>query len=195
MKVKRREGTFSNSHFVEFFTKPFGLTASDFEDRDLLDIGCGPRGSLEWADRARSRVGLDPLARIYSWLSPHHEMTYLPGTAEAIPLPDESVDYVSSFNSLDHVGDVDRAVSEIHRVLRGSGRLLVITDFGHQPTVHEPQDFGPEIVDRLSRWFTVMAVQRYRRSPNGVYASVEEANPYDARIETSGVLCALLRKE
>jgi len=59
---KNAEGTLSNAHYKDFYTIHFGLPESFYERKVILDIGCGPRGSLEWADMALRRIGLDPLA-------------------------------------------------------------------------------------------------------------------------------------
>jgi hypothetical protein len=39
-----------------------------FKGKKFLDIGCGPRGSLEWASQATTRVCADPLAVQYGKL-------------------------------------------------------------------------------------------------------------------------------
>lgn len=49
----------------------------------------------------------------------------LEGDAEAIPLPDQSVDVVTSNGVLNLVVDKARAIAEIHRVLRPGGRLQI----------------------------------------------------------------------
>ena len=48
------------SHYEHFFTAFFGLTRADYAGKRLLDIGCGPCGSLEWAAEAtRCVAGLN----------------------------------------------------------------------------------------------------------------------------------------
>ena len=34
---------------ITVYTVVFGLTRDDFAGKAVLDVGCGPRGSLEWA--------------------------------------------------------------------------------------------------------------------------------------------------
>jgi 2-polyprenyl-3-methyl-5-hydroxy-6-metoxy-1,4-benzoquinol methylase len=58
--LKREEGPL-NPHFQTLYQGLFGLTSEFYEDKRLLDVGCGPTGSLEWATMAADRVGLDPL--------------------------------------------------------------------------------------------------------------------------------------
>ena len=45
---KLDEGDLTNEHYEEFFTVYFGLSVADYKGKRVLDIGCGPRGSLEW---------------------------------------------------------------------------------------------------------------------------------------------------
>src|SRR4029079_10710133 len=101
-----------------FYTSHFGLSASDYAGKRILDIGCGPRGSLEWADMTAERVGLDPLADEYLKLgAKNHKMSYVAAPSEKIPFPDGHFDVVCSFNSLDHVDDIPTTINKIIRVV------------------------------------------------------------------------------
>lgn len=53
---KRESGKLTNDHYSWFYMDHFGLSAEDYRGRRILDIGCGPRGSLEWADMVAERV-------------------------------------------------------------------------------------------------------------------------------------------
>jgi ubiquinone/menaquinone biosynthesis C-methylase UbiE len=48
------------------------------------------------------------------------------GSADALPLPDASVDVAVSTQVLEYLADVPGAVAEVHRVLRPGGRALVL---------------------------------------------------------------------
>jgi SAM-dependent methyltransferase len=101
------------------FTDLVGLDAGFYRGKAVLDIGCGPRGSLEWADEASRRVGLDPLADDYRELGTDaHAMDYVAAGSEAMPFGDGEFDVVATINSLDHVDDLGRTVAEIKRVTR-----------------------------------------------------------------------------
>jgi hypothetical protein len=43
----REEGELGNSSYERLFTESFGLTREDYAGKRVLDVGCGPRGSLE----------------------------------------------------------------------------------------------------------------------------------------------------
>ena len=90
----------------------------------VLDLGAGT-GKLtqQLLDRSLDVVAVEPSPGMLD-----HLRTALPavqahrGSAEAIPLPDASVDAVMVAQAW-HWVDVDRAVAEVARVLRPGGRL------------------------------------------------------------------------
>jgi ubiquinone/menaquinone biosynthesis C-methylase UbiE len=96
----------------------------------VVDIGGGPGAA---ARRAASRgagavVGVDPsrpMLRVARLLTRARAVRYVEGRAESLPLPDHSATVVWSLATVHHWGDVDRALGEVHRVLRPGGRFLV----------------------------------------------------------------------
>jgi len=134
-----------NGHYEEFYTKPFGLNTIDFANKKVLDIGCGPRGSLEWVPSSTVAVGLDPLAKEYLSLNSgtkNLQMDLIEGYCEAIPFEDNSFDIVTSFNSIDHVEDIQQSANEIQRVLKPGGLLLLICDVNRKATLTEPHSLS-----------------------------------------------------
>ena len=133
------EGTLKNSWYQEMFTSRVNLAPDFYAGKRILDIGCGPRGSLEWADIAAERVCLDPLVPRYRALGiDRHKARYVDAPAERIPFPDGHFDVVSSINSLDHVDDVDQAIREMTHVLAPGGMILLIVEIHPRPTIAEP---------------------------------------------------------
>ena len=92
--------------------------------RQVLDLAAGT-GKLTRALAARGLdvTAVEPLAEMRAAIAPPARV--LAGTAEAIPLPDASVDAVTVAQAF-HWFDGDRALSEIHRVLRPGGVLALI---------------------------------------------------------------------
>jgi SAM-dependent methyltransferase len=177
--------------YTRVFLDHFALDESFYDGKRLLDIGCGPRGSLTWAGGALERVGLDPLVARYRELQQgDHGMTYVEAGAEAIPYPDGHFDVVSTINSLDHVEDVDRAIAEITRVTRSGGTLLLLVDVGHEPTPTEPHELGWDLVDRFSGGWRLVDRRDYERPSDNLHSNLEAGIPFDhaSAQERPGVL-------
>jgi SAM-dependent methyltransferase len=171
---KRQEGELGNAHYVRFYTEQFGLTTSDYAEKVVLDIGCGPRGSLEWATMARRRVGLDPLANKYLRLgADKHRMEYVTAPAEGMPFEARTFDVVCSFNSLDHVNDVEVVISEIKRVTKPGGLFLLVVEVNHPPTPCEPHALSPSITSAFEPEFSCLDLKLYHPHPEGVYRALQ----------------------
>jgi ubiquinone/menaquinone biosynthesis C-methylase UbiE len=193
-KRQAEEGTLENHWYRAGFTTAFGLDESFYVGKRLLDIGCGPRGSLEWATMASERVGIDPLAKQYERLNGGlHSMTYVAARSEEIPFPDGYFDVVSSFNSLDHVDDLDATIGEIGRVTSPGGTFLLITTLNHLPTRTEPQSFSWDVLQRF-RGFEVIEERRLQKG-SGIYSDAIQSVPYDESDPTrDGTLVARLER-
>ncbi|TAM64375.1 MAG: glycosyltransferase [Rhodanobacter sp.] len=98
--------------------------------KDVLDIACGEGyGSVMLARQARSVKGVD----IAESAVEHARATYggvqglefLCGDAARIPLDDHSVDVVVSFETIEHHDRHREMLSEIGRVLRPNGLLVI----------------------------------------------------------------------
>ncbi len=178
--TKEKEGELSNAHYQYFFTEHFSLTYEFYKGKRVLDIGCGPRGSLEWADNALERVGLDPLADEYASLgASHHKMRYCPSGSEAIPYPDNYFDVITTFNSLDHVDDLEKTILEIKRIARKEGSLLLLSDLNHEPTICEPTCFSWDVASLFAPEFRVLEEKHYEAFDGGIYDSILKNVPYD----------------
>lgn len=176
--------------YQENFTIRFGLEPSFYQDKCVLDVGCGPRGSLEWATMAKERVGLDCLADSYKKLgADKHAMRYVNSGAEAIPFPDGHFDVVMTMNSLDHVDNTTKAINEIVRVVRPGGSILVLTSIDHPATPTEPQSFGMEVFDQFHDC-QIVSQQRLER-PEGETRWDIPYNTDDPTPRMSGVIVRL----
>ncbi len=100
----------------------------------VLDLGCGPAMLLPELARVLPRahlVGLDPsgamldLARRVLDEAREGDYRLLEGKAEDIPMEDGSVDVVVTLKNLHEWEDAPRGMSEVARVLRPGGWLLV----------------------------------------------------------------------
>lgn len=190
----RSEGRLGNWHYESLFTTLFGIPRDWYAAKRMLDIGCGPRGSLEWAHEAAERVGLDPLARAYSSLgTDEHEMTYVRGRAEEIAFGSGHFDVVSLFNALDHVDDVARAIAEVTRIAAEAARLLVIVQTNHPATSSEPHQLGWDVLRRFDGGWRVVTERQLEMQSELIHLEAERGIEYDhSRPGRRGVLVAEL---
>jgi ubiquinone/menaquinone biosynthesis C-methylase UbiE len=98
----------------------------------VLDVGCGPGGAArEAARRGAAVTGVDPapvMLAMGRWLSrgrSGRSIQFVIGTAEALPMPDQSVTVAWAISSAHHWADVAAGLGELHRVLKPGGRLII----------------------------------------------------------------------
>lgn len=95
--------------------------------RDVLDLGAGTgKLTTRLVERGLDVVAVDPIAEMLELLTRSLPGTpAMLGTAEQIPLPDNSVDAVLVAQAW-HWFDPQQAVAEVARVLRPGGRLGLV---------------------------------------------------------------------
>ncbi len=128
------------------------------EGKDVLEIACGSGQGLGYlARRSRSVVGIDiderVLALARNYYGDRIEIRQM--DAEALSFPEGSFDVVVHFEAIYYLPRPERFASEVKRVLRPGGILVLCTtnkdlpDFNPSPFSH--QYFGPpELVALLS---------------------------------------------
>lgn len=191
---KRAEGRLSNGHYEHFYTRHFGLEREFYRDKVILDIGCGPRGSLEWADTAARRYGVDPLANEYLMLGAiDHRMRYLCAPSERIPMPDGYCDAVFSFNSLDHVEDVGRTIAEVKRITKAGAVFLLLVEVNHEPTPCEPHRLTPQgLLGALSPELACVDARVFAAGAQaGLYESIRAGRELPMSTGEAGYLSAI----
>ena len=60
LKERAAETDAKNSRYQSYFTDNFDLKPEFFAGKRILDVGCGPRGSLEWAGYGRGACRTGP---------------------------------------------------------------------------------------------------------------------------------------
>jgi len=101
------------------------------EGRDVLDVASGEGyGAALLAGVAASVTGVEINPGAVAHANANYRMAnlrFLEGDALALPLADKSVDAVVSFETLEHVADQARFITEVRRVLRPDGLFVVST--------------------------------------------------------------------
>ena len=83
----------------------------------VLDVGAGQKKGTWLKNKFSNKVrytGIDPVPA---------DDSILRGTAEALPFFDGAFNYVICISTLQHTLDPEKAVSEIHRVLKTHGKI------------------------------------------------------------------------
>jgi ubiquinone/menaquinone biosynthesis C-methylase UbiE len=196
LRFWKKAQSFHNEHYKFFYTEYFGLNDHFYTNKTILDIGCGPMGSLEWAHMAKRRVGLDPLVKQYLKLGAgKHKMEYIASHSESIPFEEDYFDIVCAFNSLDHVSDVNKTIKEIKRVTKPSGLFLLLVEVNHEPTNCEPHKLSPNIVDNFEPEFNCLQIDVFKPVESGCYQSVRNGEKFlDPYTDQAGWLTAKFQR-
>jgi len=128
------------------------------EGKEVLEIACGAGQGLGYlARRARRVVGVDIDERVLSLARSHYgsriEIRQMDG--QGLDFPDQSFDVVVHFEAIYYLQRPDQFASEVRRVLRSGGVLVVcsankdLPDFNPSPFSH--QYFGPPELVALLR--------------------------------------------
>lgn len=161
---------FKNDHFRKLMLAIAEEPDTAFlYDKIVADFGCGPRGSLVWAENAKTRIGIDVLiSRYFNEFKQElssHGMIYVQSTETTIPLPSGYVDVLFTLNSLDHVDDLTAMVSELLRILAPGGLLVGSLNIGEPFSVTEPQCLTEALLDEML--LKHLQVISYRVGPQG----------------------------
>lgn len=108
------------------------------EGKDVLDIASGEGyGSHMLTAVARRVIGVDIDAEAVRWAQEKYQagnLEYLKGSAIRIPISNNSVDLVTSFETIEHLAEHDAMLAEIKRVLRPGGLLIISSPDKHEYT-------------------------------------------------------------
>ena len=194
-----QEKGLSHSWYEGLFTEIPKLDRSIYSGKKVVDIGCGPRGSLEWLDDAALRVGIDPLLGDYLKFGiEEHASNYVASQVEDLPFKASSIDVVTSFNSLDHVDDLMLALKEIERVLASGGYFILLVEVHPKSTLSEPITIPWNLTSLLSHSFLILKEDHFEECENrpGSAAAARSgiAFDHDDPKERSGTLLTVLQR-
>lgn len=131
------------SGVVALHLSRYSFAASLCAGGDVLDAACGVGyGSAFLAEHARHVLGVDIDAQSIAYARARYALDnvrFEVMDVHALQFPDASFDAVCSFETIEHVSDPDRALSELGRVLR-RGAVLVISTPNARATTLSPEN-------------------------------------------------------
>jgi 2-polyprenyl-3-methyl-5-hydroxy-6-metoxy-1,4-benzoquinol methylase len=133
--------------------------------KNVLDIACGEGyGCSILGSNANTVIGVDISPEVIEFARRKYgsnQVSFECGSALKIPLDDDSVDLVVSFETIEHVDHPEVFLDEIRRVLRHDGILIVSTpekstysDGRHVNHFHISEMYEEEFYQLLSSRFT-----------------------------------------
>lgn len=137
-------------------------SVADWSGRTLLDVGCGTGFHLpRWAQDAATVIGVEPYAPLVQVARRRvrrlPNATVLGGGAQALPLPDASVDVVHARWAYFFGPGCEPGLAELDRVVRRGGAAFVIDNDASRSTFGRwfrrgYPEIDPDVVERF--WST-----------------------------------------
>src|ERR1044072_2635830 len=161
--------------------------------KSVLDIACGEGyGAALMACVAERVVGVDisqPSIEHARRSYYYQNLEFLIGACESIPLPDAAVDLVTSFETIEHHDRHEEMMSEIKRVMRPGGVLIISSPnrltYSDEPNYSNPfhvrELYYDEFHALLSRYFKHVHLFGQRIAAGSVAYMLQGADPTHLR--------------
>jgi len=137
-----------------------GGSGFPFDDKVIIDVGCGPMGALHYFPQTSVKVGIDNLAYNYNHIfqiEKKQDVKYITADAELIPISSVCVDCIFCINSLDHVDKPNIVLDEFERILRPGGIVFLQVEIDkNTTTLNEPHSFSTDSIINLFKNFSLL---------------------------------------
>jgi SAM-dependent methyltransferase len=150
------------------------------ESTKILGVGCSPSTVLQFIDG--DKFAVDPLADDYMKFHSYDGIKLRKAYGEYLPYKNEFFDVVFCTNTLDHTSSPSRVASEICRVLKSGGYVVVVVEVFESHVrrdVGHPQCF---VVDDVLKLFSDFSVTLKRISvwnPHEYYPEASDVRKKD----------------
>lgn len=177
------QGSLATDHYQQYPLQMYHYLAlkTSLAGKQVLEVGSGRGGGANHIAKTLSPAlytGMDLAQNAVNLANKlHHQpnLKFIQGSAESIPLPDSSIDVVINVESCHAYGCVDTFLSEVRRVLRPGGHLLLV-DFRKSQDVDK---FKTQLRNSGMEW-----IEEEDISENVVKAIEAEDDTKRARIKT-----------
>jgi ubiquinone/menaquinone biosynthesis C-methylase UbiE len=118
------------------------------KDQLFLDIGCGTGNyTIALANKGLNFIGVEPSVEMLDVArSRSSNITWLTGTAEQIPVEDNTFAGVIATLTIHHWAAINKAFAEIHRVLKKDGNLVLFTALPEQMEAYWLNYYFPKMI-------------------------------------------------
>jgi ubiquinone/menaquinone biosynthesis C-methylase UbiE len=171
---ERLETFIFNDNTIEHLHR-YAVARDWVKGKKVLDIACGEGyGSNLLAEDAEFVAGVDIESTVISKAQSKYKrknLNFVQGRVEKIPFEENSFDIVVSFETLEHTDQHDQMLSEVRRVLKQNGILVISTpdklyytdDRNYKNPFHIKELYKNEFISLISKYFknTVFLEQSY----------------------------------
>ena len=165
----------------------------------VLDLASGEGyGAALLSNVATSVTGVDISPEIVEHARHHYyrqNLTFLVGSCEKVPLPDSSVDIVTSFETIEHHDKHEEMMQEIKRVLKPNGILIISSpnrltysdEADYSNPFHIRELYYDELSSLLGRYFKHLRVYGQRLATGSFVYSLRESTKREIATYTGGI--------
>ena len=167
----------------------YALSIELARDKEVLDIASGEGyGSASLSKFAQSVVGVDIDSKSVEYANQkygdHPNLEFIVGACEAIPLPSQSVDIVTSFETIEHHDKHEEMMLELKRVLKPEGLLIIsspnrltYSDLpGYSNQFHVKELYDYQFISLLNRHFKHVQIYGQRLATGSFVFPVKQSN-------------------
>jgi ubiquinone/menaquinone biosynthesis C-methylase UbiE len=126
--IPELNGPLAFQHYSRYL---FAIHSVDLQDKVVLDIASGEGyGAALLGIKARQVYGVDISPEAVETARNRYKsanVEFIQGSASSIPLKSNTVDVVTSFETIEHLSEHDLMLQEIKRVLKTDGILIIST--------------------------------------------------------------------
>lgn len=150
-------------------------------DGHYLDIGCGTGNyTVKLEEMGLHVTGIDPSdIMLNEAKGKSRHVQWLKGYAEHIPLPGNSIDGIIATLTIHHWNDPQKAFTEIARVLKPGGRMVIFTFTPEQEAGYWFNHFFPQMMKKGIQ--KSMSLQTLTTITKAAGLNVAETEKYDVR--------------
>lgn len=116
-----------------FFYQNFPLIFN-FDNKEILEIGCTPLAHIHDINEALTRVGIDPLAGLFA-KEYDKKTSHVQSVGENLPFKDQTFSIILCINVLDHVYSPSALLHEVRRCLKNDGILIMYLQTFKAPSI------------------------------------------------------------